>query len=819
MWLQQDDSPSLFAIAVRGHLNVHSLNRKPQHEKDPAPKEFGDIETRDIICWKTFPVHEGKIDNTAVISVFGNASLYSQIPSIGLRLGADIGPRSSVSVAEAATYKKRAESQTADLHFQLLQLTSRCASARCQAPCSRIREVPPWLLDRLPFENQAVSSSENQAGSRHQIFHQETVKVTVKPKKKVYIVIQSNPVIVKMKMKNLRVFHWVMRVNYGRERDCGSITFVELSALLGLLYLADLDINDRDSRKLTDNLAPIRNILEQFVTQCVANYQEGEYATVGEILEAFRGRCKFRQHTANKSAKYRIKVYALVDSRTFYTINLEIYPGRQPEGPHKYDNNASGVVKRTAAPVVNTSRHITVDSYFTSMSLARDLLTQNSTIVGTLRENKKGIPPSFVNTKKGHNEAACLLFHLQPEAVRQWSTAATHWPLMVLGRLAYSWLRKVQPLMGRLNCATWKLSEQWLRCGELHTRVKRHHIGQHAYVSASRRLNDFGNLVCELRVFSVFMVTSNFSKVLLKFCFQNVPPPHAKKKLPRGAAVEQWLGRSPPNMAIRSSIPGGLTPGISHVGIVLDDVVCRRTLSRHSLLPALRFQHRSIPGSHFMSSPVMMGVPFEEVVGTVGAMAAEVDGGAAAADAQSDEVDNTVPNTGVNEPATFGSIVYSSCLHELRRNVFHDCHCQTRLPNWNMAAYIQAHRLDTCDSNTTIDFFSNGTNSAIDFFGVTPIAQSTSADTPEYGRDQSKFITTTNTRGGERSVDTAARAREEAVDDSKADGVAAGPGIGGSSLSRCETCIDKAGQPIASQASRYTLKDLRAVWEEVPGCK
>ncbi|KAJ8896845.1 hypothetical protein PR048_002191 [Dryococelus australis] len=40
--------------------------RKPQHEKDPAPKETSDIDTRDIICWKTFQVHEGKMDNTVV---------------------------------------------------------------------------------------------------------------------------------------------------------------------------------------------------------------------------------------------------------------------------------------------------------------------------------------------------------------------------------------------------------------------------------------------------------------------------------------------------------------------------------------------------------------------------------------------------------------------------------------------------------------------------------------------------------------------------------------------------------------------------------
>ncbi|KAJ8878288.1 hypothetical protein PR048_018865 [Dryococelus australis] len=47
-------------------------------EKEPAPKDISDIDPNRIICWKTFPVHEGKADNTAVIRVFGNVSMYSR---------------------------------------------------------------------------------------------------------------------------------------------------------------------------------------------------------------------------------------------------------------------------------------------------------------------------------------------------------------------------------------------------------------------------------------------------------------------------------------------------------------------------------------------------------------------------------------------------------------------------------------------------------------------------------------------------------------------------------------------------------------------
>lgn len=95
----------------------------------------------------------------------------------------------------------------------------------------------------------------------------------------------------------------------------------------------------RDARKKIDNLAPIGKIFDCFVNSCISSCTPGEYLTIDEMLEGFRGRCKFRQYISNKPDKDGIKIFAVVDAKTYYTVNMEIYAGKQPPGsPYNTDN-------------------------------------------------------------------------------------------------------------------------------------------------------------------------------------------------------------------------------------------------------------------------------------------------------------------------------------------------------------------------------------------------------------------------------------------------------------------------------------------------
>lgn len=229
--------------------------------------------------------------------------------------------------------------------------------------------------------------------------------------------------------------------NYERERDARETNKVEIKALIGLLYLLGVckssrqnirdawssdgtgveyfrltmnqerfrfllralrfdDISTREQRKRLDKLAPIRDIFENFVKQCRENFRLGEQVTIDEMLESFRGRCEFRQYIRNKPAKYGLKIFAMVDSSCYYTSNLEVYVGKQTDPRFATDNRPQAVVLRLIKPISKTGRNVTMDNWFTSIPLAKELLNDHYlSMVGTMRKNKRELPPIVTTIK------------------------------------------------------------------------------------------------------------------------------------------------------------------------------------------------------------------------------------------------------------------------------------------------------------------------------------------------------------------------------------------------------------------------------------
>lgn len=239
---------------------------------------------------------------------------------------------------------------------------------------------------------------------------------------------------------------------FKRARDCRLTDEEEIEALLGLLLFAGIrkngrlnakdlfrtdgsspeifrltmswnrfylllrclrfdDKETRTQRALVDKLAPIRDLFEDIVSSFKKYFSPSEFVTIDEKLEAFRGRCSFRQYIPSKPNKYGIKIYALTDAKMFYTSNLEVYVGQQHEGPYKVDNGSQALVKRLCSVIDKSGRNITCDNFFTSIPLVDSLMQNHKlSVIGTIRKNKKELPTEFTNVK-GRREKSSLFAH------------------------------------------------------------------------------------------------------------------------------------------------------------------------------------------------------------------------------------------------------------------------------------------------------------------------------------------------------------------------------------------------------------------------
>ncbi|XP_071629308.1 piggyBac transposable element-derived protein 4-like [Temnothorax longispinosus] len=240
--------------------------------------------------------------------------------------------------------------------------------------------------------------------------------------------------IVRHTNEEIRRYRDSLEIDDDQDRTYSEVGIVEIKAYIGLLYFSGLqktshtnledlwnpeygsimyrstmscnrfsvisrnlrfdDKTTRAERRETDKFAPIRELWEQFISNCTKYYNPASYCTIDEQLVSFRGRCPFKVYNGAKPDKYGIKIVMLNDSRTFYMFSAEPYVGRVTT--EKGESVPSYYIRKLSQPLHGTKRNITCDNWFSSIPIFEKMLTEHSiTMVGTLRKNKREIPGHF----------------------------------------------------------------------------------------------------------------------------------------------------------------------------------------------------------------------------------------------------------------------------------------------------------------------------------------------------------------------------------------------------------------------------------------
>ena len=149
--------------------------------------------------------------------------------------------------------------------------------------------------------------------------------------------------------------------------------------------------SERSQRLKTDKFALISKIWNQFIENNQACYKPDANITVDEQLFSTKTRCQFTQYMPNKPDKFGIKFWLASDVRSKYLINGFPYLGKDET---RASNIPLGefVVSKLVEPYLGCGRCITTDSFFTSLSLAKRLLAKKTSLVGTIRANRKELP-------------------------------------------------------------------------------------------------------------------------------------------------------------------------------------------------------------------------------------------------------------------------------------------------------------------------------------------------------------------------------------------------------------------------------------------
>ena len=162
------------------------------------------------------------------------------------------------------------------------------------------------------------------------------------------------------------------------------------------LHFVDNDHLAPRSDPLYDRLGKVRPLIEHISERFESVYKPSKNLAVDEAMIKFQGRSSLKQYMPKKPIKRGIKVWVLGDSSNGYFSKFKVYTGKQEA---RENGLGEHVVKTLTRGLETKKHHVFFDNFFTSTNLLEDLHKDGIYGCGTLREDRKNIPPELKKPK------------------------------------------------------------------------------------------------------------------------------------------------------------------------------------------------------------------------------------------------------------------------------------------------------------------------------------------------------------------------------------------------------------------------------------
>ncbi len=137
-----------------------------------------------------------------------------------------------------------------------------------------------------------------------------------------------------------------------------------------------------------DPVPHIQSLAAKLNASFEANYIASHNIAIDEAMVAYKGRSPIKQYIPSKPHKWGYKIYCL--SSDGYLLRFEVYAGKEEKS---VDGATYDTVMRLIKGYENKQHVLYTDNWFTSPTLLHDLQSKGIRLCGSVRSNRKGMPP------------------------------------------------------------------------------------------------------------------------------------------------------------------------------------------------------------------------------------------------------------------------------------------------------------------------------------------------------------------------------------------------------------------------------------------